>query len=161
MSELSSSPLSRRGARKAAARLSRLFTGNGSSTIKPISSSDTLCQAVAAPAAQEASLQDSSSSVVTSTPVTIVLARRVGFGDRIAVVGDTQALGCWSVLDGVPLQWQEGDVWRGEVSLQPGMHEFKCVTLKADGGQEWELGSNRVVQVPAGSDALLASCEPC
>jgi hypothetical protein len=41
------------------------------------------------------------------------------------VVGDTQALGCWSVLDGVPLQWQEGDVWRGEVSLQPGMHEFK------------------------------------
>lgn len=103
----------------------RVPVGNGSSTIKPSSSSDTLCQAVAAPAAQEASLQDSSSSRVTSTPVTIVLARRVGFGDRIAVVGDTQALGCWSVLDGVPLQWQEGDVWRGEVSLQPGMHEFK------------------------------------
>jgi hypothetical protein len=103
----------------------RILVGHGPTSIKPSSSSDTLCQAVAAPAAQGASLQDSSSSSVTPTPVTIVLARRVGFGDRIAVVGDTHALGRWSVLDGVPLQWQEGDVWRGEVSLQPGMHEFK------------------------------------
>eukprot|EP00882_Tetradesmus_deserticola_P010481 GHRQ01011071.1.p1 GENE.GHRQ01011071.1~~GHRQ01011071.1.p1 ORF type:complete len:178 (+),score=21.90 GHRQ01011071.1:146-679(+) len=128
MSEVSS-PLSRRGARKAAARLSRLFTGNAPSNIKPNSASDSLYQAVAAPAVQEASLQDSNSFSVTPTPVTIVLARRVAFGDRIAVVGNTQALGSWSVLDGVPLQWQEGDVWRGEVALQPGMHEFKVSFL--------------------------------
>jgi hypothetical protein len=102
-----------------------VLVGHGPTSIKPSSSLDTLCQAVAAPAAQGASLQDSTSASVTPTPVTIVLARRVGFGDRITVVGDTQALGRWSVLDGVPLQWQEGDVWRGEVSLQPGMHEFK------------------------------------
>eukprot|EP00882_Tetradesmus_deserticola_P007274 GHRQ01007664.1.p1 GENE.GHRQ01007664.1~~GHRQ01007664.1.p1 ORF type:complete len:179 (+),score=22.37 GHRQ01007664.1:127-663(+) len=128
MSEVSS-PLSRRGARKAAARLSRLFTGNAPTTIKAISPSDSVCQEVAAPAVQEASLQDSNSFSVTPTPVTIVLARRVAFGDRIAVVGNTQALGSWSVLDGVPLQWQEGDVWRGEVALQPGMHEFKVSFL--------------------------------
>lgn len=57
--------------------------------------------------------------------VTIAIQKRVNFGERIAVVGETAVLGRWRPCDGVPLTWSDGDVWSAEVILQPGLHEFK------------------------------------
>lgn len=53
------------------------------------------------------------------------MTRRVGWGERIAVVGDNNALGAWQPGNSLPLLWREGDVWSAEVSLTPGVHEFK------------------------------------
>jgi len=57
--------------------------------------------------------------------VAIVVNRRVAWGERIAVVGQDEQLGCWQPRDSLPLAWSEGDVWRAEVGLSPGVHEFK------------------------------------
>eukprot|EP00878_Enallax_costatus_P020874 GHUV01022084.1.p1 GENE.GHUV01022084.1~~GHUV01022084.1.p1 ORF type:complete len:892 (+),score=366.24 GHUV01022084.1:207-2882(+) len=96
---------------------------------------------------------------VSDVRVTIAIQKRVSFGERIAVVGETDALGHWRPCDGVPLTWSGGDVWSAEISLQPGMHEFKVVTVKPDGNAEWELGSNRVIEIPADAGALQARCQ--
>lgn len=62
---------------------------------------------------------------VSDVRVTIAIQKRVNFGERITVVGETDALGRWRPCDGVPLTWSDGDVWSAEISLQPGTHEFK------------------------------------
>ncbi|KAF8062670.1 IFT46 [Scenedesmus sp. PABB004] len=97
-----------------------------------------------APAAGPATAPDGSARV----QVTILLERRVAFGESLAVVGSGGPLGAWSPAGGLRLTWGEGDVWRGQVALAPGVHEFKCVTVRPDGGAEWEGGDNRVIQVP-------------
>lgn len=73
----------------------------------------------AAPSAPACGLLDD------AVPVTILLTRRVEFGDRLAVVGQTPELGAWRAADGLALAWSEGDVWCGQVVLPPGQHEFK------------------------------------
>lgn len=80
-------------------------------------------QAVAAPA--QTSLDTATGA---ATKCKFVLARSVAFGERIAVVGETNELGCWKPSHGLLLQWSEGDVWSGEVCLQPGVHAFKVST---------------------------------
>jgi len=64
-------------------------------------------------------------SPVTTSVLIVVPHKRVGFGERIAVVGHTEALGCWETSNGVLLNWAEGDIWSTTICLPPGVHEFK------------------------------------
>lgn len=57
--------------------------------------------------------------------MSIAVSHSVGWGDRIAVVGQDQVLGSWQPGQSVALSWSEGDIWRAEVVLPPGVHEFK------------------------------------
>lgn len=43
-------------------------------------------------------------------------------------------LGNWNVREGLPLTWQEGDVWIGEAELSDGVIEYKYV-VQTNGGQ--------------------------
>lgn len=98
-----------------------LHAGHGSpfkSTVSEVAQ-DTFCPQAATAVCPPA--------IDTASDVRVIIAiqKRVNFGERITVVGETDALGRWSPCDGVPLTWSEGDVWSAEVSLQPGLHEFK------------------------------------
>eukprot|EP00879_Flechtneria_rotunda_P007987 GHRR01008368.1.p1 GENE.GHRR01008368.1~~GHRR01008368.1.p1 ORF type:complete len:157 (+),score=10.71 GHRR01008368.1:149-619(+) len=81
--------------------------------------------------------------------VSFFVSKRVAFGERIAVVGPTEKLGCWRPSDGLPLQWSEGDIWTAEISLQPGVHEFKvnaassCVNMLYRGHMHWSIAIKR------------------
>lgn len=85
--------------------------------------------AACAPTQQESTILSAGGSAqqsgASAVRVAIQVNRRVDWGDRIAVVGEPQALGAWQAGQGLDLVWSQGDVWRAEVGLQPGVHEFK------------------------------------
>ena len=46
------------------------------------------------------------------------------------------------------MEWTEGDDWSLTVPLPPGVTDFKCVVVRADGTiAEWEPGANRNIEV--------------
>jgi ABC-type uncharacterized transport system auxiliary subunit len=90
----------------------------------PRSTSKALLTEASAPAAagQPNSITITPEEVVR---VSIAVSHSVGWGDRLAVVGQDQVLGSWQPGQSVALSWSEGDIWRAEVVLPPGVHEFK------------------------------------
>ena len=72
----------------------------------------------------------------------------LGFGRRLFVVGESPAFGSWDASAGAPLEWSDGDNWKGLVVLPAdapsGATEFKFVVSSEGGGDcEWEEGANR------------------
>lgn len=92
-------------------------TGPDSSLCKVL-----LTEAQEAVTAARSAAPDSTSNEVR---VAILVNHRVGWGERIAVIGQDKVLGSWQPGESLSLSWSEGDVWRAEVGLPPGVHEFK------------------------------------
>ncbi|CAJ1446168.1 unnamed protein product [Effrenium voratum] len=72
-----------------------------------------------------------------------------GPGERFAVLGSHEALGCWNPSSGLQLEWK-GNAWEtsGPVPISPCERvEFKFARFKP-GGLEWESGPNRVTEFP-------------
>lgn len=82
---------------------------------------------------------------------------RLNFGEHLRVVGSCAELGSWDAAAAPMLNWQEGDCWVAELPLPPGECAFKLVVVRSDGGQQWEEGGDRRVQVPR-LTALRAVC---
>ena len=51
--------------------------------------------------------------------VSFAMPYRCEFGQHIALVGSDEYLGDWDVQRGVPMNWQDGDVWTVDVELPP------------------------------------------
>jgi len=80
--------------------------------------------------------------------VTFTIPFRCAFGDNMKVVGGGSGLGNWNVREGLPLTWQEGDVWIGEAELSDGVIEYKYV-VQTNGGQvRWMEGNNIRLTLP-------------
>lgn len=85
--------------------------------------------------------------VACKAVVKFSLQKKVEFGDRICVVGSAPSLGEWNVDAGRELSWNDGDIWTCEVELpEEEQVEFKIVTVRGGGHQEWEDGENRTIQ---------------
>lgn len=72
-----------------------------------------------------------------------------GPGERFAVLGSHEALGCWNPSSGLQLEWK-GNAWETQdpVAISPCERvEFKFVRVRL-GGIEWESGPNRVTEFP-------------
>eukprot|EP00435_Cladocopium_sp_Y103_P006549 s4840_g2.t1 len=72
-----------------------------------------------------------------------------GPGERFAVLGSHEALGCWNPTSGLHLEWK-GNAWEtpDPISISPCERvEFKFVRVWF-GGVEWESGPNRVTEFP-------------
>lgn len=72
-----------------------------------------------------------------------------GPGERFAVLGSHEALGCWNPTSGLHLEWK-GTAWEtpDPISISPCARvEFKFVRLWL-GDVEWETGPNRVTEFP-------------
>jgi hypothetical protein len=99
--------------------------------------------------------------------VSILVNHSVAFGDRLAVVGQDKVLGSWQPGDSLPLAWSEGDVWRAEVSLLPGVHEFKvglrpgCALFCHDGSDGPDAASILHLSMPHQQQLHRASARNC
>ncbi len=51
--------------------------------------------------------------------VSFAVPYRCEFGQHIALVGSDEFLGDWDVQRGVPMNWQDGDVWTVDLELPP------------------------------------------
>ena len=51
--------------------------------------------------------------------VSFAVPYRCEFGQHIALVGSDEFLGDWDVRRGVPMNWQDGDVWTVDLELPP------------------------------------------
>lgn len=72
-----------------------------------------------------------------------------GPGERFAVLGSHEALGCWNPTSGLHLEWK-GTAWEtpDPISISPCARvEFKFVRVWL-GDIEWESGPNRVTEFP-------------
>ena len=68
-------------------------------------------------------------------------------GERILLVGQHDALGCWNTSEGLSFE-KEKFGWTTRARLRPGDHvEFKCV-VSGPRGDRWEEGGNRTLTVP-------------
>mmetsp|Transcript_47497 Transcript_47497/g.111078 ORF Transcript_47497/g.111078 Transcript_47497/m.111078 type:complete len:505 (+) Transcript_47497:89-1603(+) len=78
-----------------------------------------------------------------------VKLRAPGPGERFAVLGSHEALGCWNLSAGLQLEWR-GSAWEtpDPVPISPCERvEFKFVRVRP-GGLDWESGPNRVTEFP-------------
>ena len=86
--------------------------------------------------------------------VTFAVGRRLEFGAALGVAGSAHALGAWQPERALMLTWSEGDVWRGEASVEPGEEvRFKLVTAYDNASFVWDEGEDVVFRVP------MAQCE--
>jgi alpha-amylase len=71
------------------------------------------------------------------------------WGENVFVVGNTPALGDWDPARAVALSSAAYPVWRGSVTLPPGV-PLQYKYLKKNGGQViWESDPNRARTTPA------------
>jgi hypothetical protein len=84
-----------------------------------------LCKVLLTEAQEAVTAARAPDSTCNEVRVAILVNHRVGWGERIAVVGQDKVLGSWQPGESLPLSWSEGEVWRAEVGLPPGVHEFK------------------------------------
>mmetsp|Transcript_18860 Transcript_18860/g.48418 ORF Transcript_18860/g.48418 Transcript_18860/m.48418 type:complete len:545 (-) Transcript_18860:94-1728(-) len=91
--------------------------------------------------------------------VTFQLPYKTDIGESFSIVGNLPELGEWSTEGALPLEWAEGHVWCGTLSLPVGtVAEFKCVLHGADGAETWQLGDNRLLEVPNTHAAVEVGC---
>lgn len=80
------------------------------------------------------------------------------FGQTVAVVGSSPALGSWNVACAVKLHWTDGNIWVGKVTLNYDCKtvEYKYIVFDAPSARKhqpghppviWEPGSNHVIDL--------------
>lgn len=50
----------------------------------------------------------------------ITIKQKIAFGQQLAIVGNTQALGNWDPVNSLYLKWNEGDEWTTDLDLSAG-----------------------------------------
>lgn len=81
----------------------------------------------------------------------------------LAIVGNIESVGNWSVENAKILEWTEGDVWQAEVDLPPNTTvEYKYITLLegSDRLLGWAPGGNLQVstkEATLGSQIVVSS----
>jgi hypothetical protein len=73
----------------------------------------------------------------------------VAVGEKLRVVGNSEALGDWDPLKGIELEWTEGHMWRASVALPADTKtSFKFIKVDESGTVlEWEDGEDRSVSL--------------
>ena len=70
------------------------------------------------------------------------------FGEEVFVLGSISKLGFWDLRRGLPLKWNEGNIWIGEISLDKKdlkNFEFKFVVVEKGNIKFWESGTNNII----------------
>lgn len=88
--------------------------------------------------------------------ITFCVHYSTNFGQNLAVVGNTTALGSWNPNKAVPLKWTSGNYWigPGKLSTDDGVAEYKYLLVDNNfRTASWEPGCNHRIntaQLPAG-----------
>jgi hypothetical protein len=67
------------------------------------------------------------------------------FGQRIGISGSLDQLGSWDQKRFLPLEWNEGNLWRAQITFsdRPINFEYKFLFVEHDKIKKWESGQNR------------------
>lgn len=102
----------------------------------------------------------------TALPLTCVITADTAWGEDMRLVGDTEELGEWDPLKGVPLRTSESAyplwfacqksaaaivAWGTEKVI-----ECKFVAVLKDGSARWESGANRIISLPMQGGVFFA-----
>ena len=96
-----------------------------------------------------ASFQDDAST--PKSKIKFAIKQRIDFGKKIAVVGSSPQLGAWDPASACKCEWNEDDVWVGEIAVDATEDELELKFVIMDDGEtvEWQPGENIVVKVEA------------
>ena len=70
------------------------------------------------------------------------------YGEEVAVIGSLAKLGLWELRGALPLSWNEGNVWIGEINIEDDdwqNFEFKFIVVEKGIIKRWEDGENNLM----------------
>jgi hypothetical protein len=70
------------------------------------------------------------------------------FGEEVYILGSSPKLGMWKLSGALPLKWNQGNLWKGEIKIEVDDlqdFEFKFVIVEKGKIKIWESGENNVV----------------
>ena len=70
------------------------------------------------------------------------------FGEEVAILGSLAKLGLWELSGALPLKWNEGNIWTGEINVEDeDWHnfEFKFIVVERGKIKLWENGENNMI----------------
>jgi len=69
------------------------------------------------------------------------------YGEEVVILGSTAKFGNWNLNKGFHLEWNEGNIWTGEMFFENGdiqNFEFKFVVVEKEKIKYWESGENNI-----------------
>ena len=70
------------------------------------------------------------------------------FGEEVAILGSLPKLGLWELSGALPLKWNEGNIWTGEINIEDEdwqNFEFKFIVVEKGKIKLWENGENNMI----------------
>ena len=70
------------------------------------------------------------------------------FGEEVAILGSLAKLGLWELSGALPLKWNEGNIWTGEINIEDEdwqNFEFKFIVVEKGKIKLWESGENNMI----------------
>ena len=70
------------------------------------------------------------------------------FGEEVAILGSLAKLGFWELSGALPLKWNKGNIWTGEINIEDEdwqNFEFKFIVVEKGKIKLWENGENNMI----------------
>ena len=70
------------------------------------------------------------------------------FGEEVAILGSLAKFGLWELSGALPLKWNEGNIWTGEINVEDEdwqNFEFKFIVVENGKIKFWESGENNII----------------
>ena len=70
------------------------------------------------------------------------------FGEEVAILGSLAKFGFWELSGALPLKWNEGNIWTGEINVEDEdwqNFEFKFIVVENGKIKFWESGENNII----------------
>ena len=70
------------------------------------------------------------------------------FGEEVAILGSLAKFGLWELSGALPLKWNEGNIWTGEINVEDEdwqNFEFKFIVVENGKIKFWERGENNII----------------
>ena len=70
------------------------------------------------------------------------------YGEEVAILGSLSKLGFWELSGALPLHWNTGNVWTGEINIEDEdwqNFEFKFIVVEKGKIKRWETGENNLM----------------
>ena len=80
------------------------------------------------------------------------------YGEEVAILGSLSKLGFWQLSGALPLHWNNGNIWTGEINIDDEdwqKFEFKFIVVERGKIKKWENGENNVIDF----DGLIKNIE--
>ena len=93
-------------------------------------------------------IQKSKNSEIPINKIIFSINYNSFFGEEVAVLGSLSKLGFWELSGALPLHWNEGNVWTGEINIEDEdwqNFEFKFIVVEKGIIKSWEEGENNLM----------------